>query len=148
MSYIIYRVLCDPVQRYTPSTVERICQKCIHIRFPSSQCQTAQPHRIGHVTDMFDTLFDSTRVRPQHGRPSNKYRLKYTSRVTADLYYTRHLKNEFLFGFRVVRIHLRLDSRDALQEGRRQCFETGWDLFFMLPLSLCNVLLSRGMDPR
>lgn len=38
-SHIIYRKVGDPQQRYTPTTVEHIYQKRIHIRFPSAQCQ-------------------------------------------------------------------------------------------------------------
>lgn len=72
MSGIIYKSRWSR-ERY----LDRIYQKGIHIGFSISQ-------RLGcieNVSDTYDTLFESIRVRrsPRHGRVSNKYRLKYIS---------------------------------------------------------------------
>lgn len=39
------------------------------------------PRRIENVTDTFNTLFEPARERPRHSTVSNKYTLKYISRV-------------------------------------------------------------------
>lgn len=55
MSDIIYSGVGDPGQRYTPSTLERIYQKRIHIRFPSSQCQPA----VSRMSPIHSILYSS-----------------------------------------------------------------------------------------